>query len=136
MRGEGIYASNVRAYMHSAYNNLQDEVPCRKKSDDSRVTRYCDLYDETKDTAYEIKSCRRDLESGYGLNWIGKYNYLICPPDLVIRAAEYLDSLGKDFVGIIAMDVSDSIEAREPLWASMPFWFYNIMTIRKAKETY
>lgn len=31
---------------------------------------------------YEIKSCKKDFESGHGLNFIGDYNYLVLPQGL------------------------------------------------------
>ena len=32
---------------------------------------------------YEIKSCYDDFVSGHGLNFIGDYNYIVCPTDLI-----------------------------------------------------
>ena len=32
--------------------------------------------------AYEIKSCEADFLSGHGLNFIGDYNYIVCPNEL------------------------------------------------------
>lgn len=111
MRGEGIYATNIRAIMHHNHRGLEDEVACGYRGD--RRTFYLDLYDRRKDTAYEIKSCERDLTSGYGLNFIGKKNYLICPPNLVIKAGNYLDELGLQHVGIIAMSVNEDVCCEE-----------------------
>ena len=31
---------------------------------------------------YEIKSCKKDFESGHGLNFIGDYNYCVLPQEL------------------------------------------------------
>ncbi len=31
---------------------------------------------------YEIKSCEADFLSGHGLNFVGDYNYIVCPNEL------------------------------------------------------
>lgn len=31
---------------------------------------------------YEVKSCEADFLSGHGLNFIGDYNYIVCPNEL------------------------------------------------------
>lgn len=31
---------------------------------------------------YEIKSCEEDFNSGHGLNFVGDYNYIVCPNEL------------------------------------------------------
>lgn len=37
---------------------------------------------------YEIKSCEADFLSGHGLNFIGDYNYIVCPNKLYEWLAE------------------------------------------------
>lgn len=33
---------------------------------------------------YEVKSCEADFNSGHGLNFIGDYNYIVCPNKLYV----------------------------------------------------
>ena len=47
-----------------------------------------------KFTAYEVKSCKDDLESGHGLNFIAERNFLVMPMELYRQVegfAEYRD---------------------------------------------
>ena len=39
---------------------------------------------------FEIKSCMEDFNSGHGLNFVGDYNYVVCPNDMENEVRKYL----------------------------------------------
>lgn len=46
-------------------------------------------------TCYEVKSCKADIESGHGLNFLGNLNYVVCPPFLVEEVKNHVpDDIG------------------------------------------
>lgn len=45
---------------------------------------------------YEIKSCKEDFFSGHGLNFVGDYNYIVCPKGLYNEIKSHVPS----YVGV------------------------------------
>lgn len=96
-------------------------------------------------TCYEIKSCKADLISGHGLNFIGEKNYLVMTMDTY---KECIDILNDHFkipwhVGIlVAVPFSekavDEFEHPTPVdeetYALSQFW--KLDTIRNSHKTY
>lgn len=74
-------------------------------------------------TNYEIKISRADLNSGYGLNFNGDYNYLCVTPNIFHAAKEKLGKINRFDVGLILYCDGIVLQVRDSknLWFARPW---------------
>lgn len=86
-------------------------------------------FETFKDTiCIECKSCKRDLMSGYGLNFVGEINYIIFPEESDLTPSiinNYLSTKGECGVGILMFDKKWKIKCCKYAWRKredIPVW--------------
>lgn len=89
-------------------------------------------------TCYEIKSCKEDFNSGYGLNFVGEKNYLVMTMDTYKAVLPDLPGKGCSSIGImVAVPVNrsavDEFECPTPI-TDMLQWKLEIVIPCRMKQ--
>lgn len=73
-------------------------------------------YKDRRIYCFEIKTYREDIASGYGCNYVGNFNYLVVPEEIINNATEYIKD-NYSYSGILKFDKYNRfIEIKSPLY--------------------